>query len=75
MTSSPPWRTGKRTDYTNTQQAKLKHTRIKETNTQRERKTRTVCIQGRQAGFSWAGQTWTISPRLNRLIETETGSP
>ncbi len=46
MSSSPPLRPEKRTDYTNTQEAKLKHTihtdRRKETNTQRgrERETR-----------------------------------
>lgn len=39
MTSSPPWRPGKKTDYTNTQAAKIKHhSHIKEkVNKQRDK--------------------------------------
>ncbi len=52
MTSFPPWRPGKRTNYSNTQEAKLKHTihsdRRKQTNTQREWGTRTTCTQRRE---------------------------
>lgn len=68
MISSPPWRPEKMTDYTNTQEAKLKLTinKGKETNTWRDRERQGQHAHKRQRGRQ--------EERLN-LLEDEDPNP